>query len=397
MSDPQSSTTTAQMRAAAALRAGAFEEAEAILDEAVARTPDAPELQLNLAAARRARGDADGAMAAVDAALRRAPRHFHALLMRASLLEAKGDPRAAGAACGLAVSMAPPAELLDPATRRALERARTVAKRHQEELAAELDALTGAWPGAGLRPSPRVAVFLDRLTGRSAVYRQQPVLYEFPELPSIEFYDPELFPWIPALDAAAPEIIREFLQVASGADRTELNEGFEPYIQYPDTAPLDQWAELNRSPQWSAFHLHKSGLAIDANRARCPDTVAALESVGQPVMALRAPNSMYSLLKPRTRIPPHTGVTNTRLVAHLPLLVPERCGFRVGSETRAWAEGRTWVFDDTIEHEAWNDSDQLRGVLIFDVWSPFLSESERLCVVQVMDTLGRFTDPGFDL
>ena len=96
-------------------------------------------------------------------------------------------------------------------------------------------------------------------------------------------------------------------------------------------------------------------------------------------------------------IPPHTGVTNTRLVAHLPLLVPERCGFRVGSETRAWAEGRTWVFDDTIEHEAWNDSDQLRGVLIFDVWSPFLSESERLCVVQVMDTLGRFTDPGFDL
>jgi aspartyl/asparaginyl beta-hydroxylase (cupin superfamily) len=389
--------TAAQIRAAAALRAGAFEEAEAILIEAVGQTPDAPELHLNLAAARRARGDTEGAMTAVDAALRRAPRHFHALLMRASLLDAKGDRRAAGAASGLAVSMAPPSELLDPATRRALERAQTLAKHHQEALAAELDALTGAWRGAGLRQTPRVGLFLDRLTGRRAVYRQQPVLYEFPELPSIEFYDPELFPWIPALDAAAPEIIREFLQVASGADRTELNEGFEPYIQYPDTAPLDQWAELNRSPQWSAFHLYKSGQPIAANMARCPKTVAALGRVGQPVMAIRAPNAMYSLLKPRTRIPPHTGVTNTRLVAHLPLLVPERCGFRVGSETRPWTVGRTWVFDDTIEHEAWNDSDQLRGVLIFDIWSPFLSESERLCVVQVMDALSRFTNPGFDL
>ena len=82
------------------------------------------------------------------------------------------------------------------------------------------------------------------------------------------------------------------------------------------------------------------------------------------------------MLKPRTRIPPHTGVTNTRAIIHLPLIVPPGCGFRVGGETRTWEEGVAFAFDDTIEHEAWNDGDDLRAVLIFDVWNPHLSERE---------------------
>ena len=61
----------------------------------------------------------------------------------------------------------------------------------------------------------------------------------------------------------------------------------------------------------------------------------------------------------------------------MPLIVPPGCGFRVGGETRVWEEGRAFVFDDTIEHEAWNDSDALRAVLIFDVWNPHLSDGER--------------------
>jgi aspartate beta-hydroxylase len=62
---------------------------------------------------------------------------------------------------------------------------------------------------------------------------------------------------------------------------------------------------------------------------------------------------------------------------HLPLVVPGNCRFRVGSETRRWQEGKAWVFDDTIEHEAWNDSDVPRAVLIFDTWHPGLSTGER--------------------
>jgi aspartate beta-hydroxylase len=81
--------------------------------------------------------------------------------------------------------------------------------------------------------------------------------------------------------------------------------------------------------------------------------------------------------KPKTRIPAHSGVSNMRTIIHLPLIVPEGCGFRVGGETRTWQEGEAFAFDDTIEHEAWNDSDQLRAVLIFDVWNPYISVAER--------------------
>jgi aspartyl/asparaginyl beta-hydroxylase (cupin superfamily) len=100
---------------------------------------------------------------------------------------------------------------------------------------------------------------------------------------------------------------------------------------------------------------------------------------------------MFSVLQPRTRIPPHTGVANTRLVVHLPLIVPEGCGFRVGSETRAWREGEAWVFDDTIEHEAWNDSDRPRTILICDVWNPRLSGAERDAITSVMNAMDRFS------
>jgi aspartyl/asparaginyl beta-hydroxylase (cupin superfamily) len=97
---------------------------------------------------------------------------------------------------------------------------------------------------------------------------------------------------------------------------------------------------------------------------------------------------MFSLLAPRTRIPPHTGVANTRLVCHLALIVPPDCGFRVGNTTVEWKEGEAFVFDDTIEHEAWNDSDQLRVVLIADLWPPALNEAGRRAVASVIPAAG---------
>jgi aspartyl/asparaginyl beta-hydroxylase (cupin superfamily) len=99
---------------------------------------------------------------------------------------------------------------------------------------------------------------------------------------------------------------------------------------------------------------------------------------------------MFSVLSPRTRIPPHTGIANTRLVLHLPLIVPDGCGFRVGSETRPWRVGEAWVFDDTIEHEAWNDSDAQRIILICDVWNPHLSLEERELIVRAMAAMDAF-------
>ena len=160
---------------------------------------------------------------------------------------------------------------------------------------------------------------------------------------------------------------------------------------YPDDVPHNQWAELNNSPRWSAFHLYKLGRRVEENAARCPRTLEVLGKVPQPLQAGRTPAAMFSLLKPRTRIPPHMGVTNVRLVTHLPLIVPEGCGFRVGNDTRHWVPGKAWVFDDTIEHEAWNDSDKLRVVLIFDVWNPLLSPEERSLVSALAAGLQAFS------
>jgi aspartyl/asparaginyl beta-hydroxylase (cupin superfamily) len=92
------------------------------------------------------------------------------------------------------------------------------------------------------------------------------------------------------------------------------------------------------------------------------------------------PNALFSALAPKTHIPPHNGETNARLVAHLPLIIPDDCGIRVGFEQRQWHPGEVIVFDDTLEHEAWNNSDELRVVLIFDVWNPLLSDTERKLV-----------------
>src|SRR5258706_13054694 len=109
-----------------------------------------------------------------------------------------------------------------------------------------------------------------------------------------------------------------------------------------------------------------------------------------------APAAFFSLLRPRTLIPPHTGVNNTRLVVHIPLVVPEGCWFRVGNEKREWRISEALVFDDSIEHEAWNGSDEPRYLLIFDIWNPFLSPAERELVGALLvgfeEYYGRRTD-----
>jgi aspartyl/asparaginyl beta-hydroxylase (cupin superfamily) len=99
---------------------------------------------------------------------------------------------------------------------------------------------------------------------------------------------------------------------------------------------------------------------------------------------------VFSILAPRTRIPPHVGVNNARLIVHLPLIVPPGCGFRVGGQTRPWEPGRAFVFDDTIEHEAWNDSDEPRAVLILDTWNPAVTPAERAAVTALTAAVGEF-------
>ncbi len=239
----------------------------------------------------------------------------------------------------------------------------------------------------------RIGLFIEHLLGARRIYHQKPTAFFYPGLPSIEFYPREDFPWLTPIEAATDAIRSELFAVAP---HNQLTEAFTPYVAYPDGVPLDQWAELNHSPRWSAYFLFKGGEPTADALARCPATLEALAGAPQPLVRRRTPSGMFSVLQPRTRIPPHTGVSNTRLVAHLPMIIPADCGFRVGNESRPWRDGEAWVFDDTLEHEAWNNSSQPRTILIFDIWSPFLSAVERDLITRVTAAADDFNDGGLE-
>jgi aspartyl/asparaginyl beta-hydroxylase (cupin superfamily) len=166
------------------------------------------------------------------------------------------------------------------------------------------------------------------------------------------------------------------MQALLASQRAEL----VPYLQYDDHQALDQWRTLNHNPDWTAVHLLNCGRRVAANADACPVTMEVLSHLPQPTIAGASPNAMFSLLAPHTAIPPHVGVSNARLVCHLPLVVPPGCWFRVGAETRFWREGEAFVFDDTVEHEALNPSGALRVVMICDVWHPDLSPPEQAAI-----------------
>src|SRR2546423_3780142 len=196
-------------------------------------------------------------------------------------------------------------------------------------------------------------------------------MLHFPDLPAIQFYRDQDFPWLEDLEAHTAEIRDELLRIAAP------QKDFQPYVQFSAGIPVNQWAELNHSPRWSAYFLWENGRRHPEHCAACPRTAEIVERMPLAHIPGYAPAVFFSVLEPHTRIPPHTGVTNIRLIVHLPLIVPEGCWFRVGNDTRAVVPGKAWVFDDTIEHEAGNDSESPRIILIFDIWNPLLTPMER--------------------
>ena len=341
---------------------------------------------IHLALACRNLTDQEAEESAIQKALSLDPTDLVALILRADLLERKGKTHEAAIAHGRVAAVSPPLERLRPELRPGVARALAYGEKYRKEYGAFLDQYLEPhlqqFSGENLK---RFRDSIDILVGRKKRFDSQPVLYHYPNLAPIEFFDRGEFPWLDAIEAGTDEIRDEFLAILSA------EEGFTPYITYPPDVPHNQWAELNNSPRWSAFHLYKMGKLVEENAAKAPNTMKLLAGAPQPDQAGRTPSAMYSLLKPKTRIPAHTGVTNVRLVTHLPLIVPEGCGFRVGNDTRQWIPGKAWVFDDTIEHEAWNDSDKLRVVLIFDIWHPRLSPPERALITALSAGMNAFT------
>ncbi len=353
-----------------------------------------PQQWVNLALACQGLKDESGEEKALMAALTIDPMDLLALLMRATLLERQGKQHKAASAFGAAASVAPPMERLHPDLRPAVQYAIGFKNKYDADFGAFLDQYMrphfDTHRGEDLK---RFRDSIDIMVGRKRRYESQSMMHHYPGLVAAEFFERQDFPWLDAFEQSTDAIREEFLAVLAD------DKDFVPYITYPDDVPLNQWAQLNNSPNWSAFHLWKNGAQVPANAAKCPKTMALLAGAPQPQQPGRTPAAMFSLLKPKTHIPPHTGVSNVRLVTHVPLIVPPDCGFRVGNEIREWVPGKAWVFDDTIEHEAWNNSDQLRVVFIFDIWHPHLSQAERDMVTAMAGGVIAFNQDGggFDL
>lgn len=361
-----------------AAASGDLARARSLLEQAVQQDETSAEVWLKLAAICRAQGDIKAALAGAEQLLKTEPLHFLALLLRANLLERAGSPEAPEA-YGRAIAQRPAGEL-PPQVETMIAHG---AERYRAFQEVSDRALSGAVERAELDLSPEEQERLERLRTNvsrlTRVFHCEPTDYHYPGLREREFHERSFFPWLDRLEAAADEIQAEFSAVAA-AERTEL----VPYVQYPDGVPLRQWQQLNHNRDWSAIHLIKNGDVVEANARHCPRTLEVLGQIPQPHIAGVSPNAMFSLLAPGAHIPPHTGVANTRLVCHLPLIVPDGCWFRVGADKRFWKRGKAWVFDDTIEHEAKNGSQALRVILIIDVWHPDLNDGERAAVGVLM-------------
>lgn len=377
-SDP--TAASANNRGMTALKNGDFAAAAIAFGQAVAADPGSGPLLRNLASAHRAAGDDAAERSALDAALAIDQRDLVAWLRKAELHQRRGENSEALSAWSAALALADPLKPWTGPLAESFEAGAAFQKSATETIARALDAANIDPAGQDEQASRRFGAFVDMALGRRRRFANECAGLYYPFLPADEFFDQYHFPWFDELSAA------------SGAIRAELaalledpGDSLRPYVRLDEGSPANPWSTLDGSLDWSACFLWEYGVPNQQVLDRCPATAKAIERVPIAPIAGRSPNVFFSILRPHSKIPPHTGVTNTRAIVHLPLIVPEGCGFRVGGETRSWVEGQPFAFDDTIEHEAWNGSDELRAILICDVWNPHLSPAEQDSIIRYYD------------
>lgn len=354
------------------LQAGDAGRARRVFEQVIALGKADTRHWLGLALACVRLGDEATALSALDRSLQLEPRNLRAVLLKADLLAGQGHARPAFEHYRHALQLVGSATGLPEDLRPGIERARAAcAEQDRKYRGFILDRLRAQ----GIVPEgshPRFRESLQLAFGDKEIYYQQPRMFYYPGLPQVQFYERDQFAWVPQVEAATARIRAELLRVMQDPSR------FAPYVKSGDSTIGRDDQGLADNSDWGALYLWEHSRLVPENVPLFPDTLAALELAPMPHIERQAPMALFSKLAPGTRIPPHTGLLNIRLICHLPLVVPANCGaLRVGNETRPWVEGQMLIFDDSIEHEAWNDSDEERVVLLFEVWRPEISAEER--------------------
>jgi tetratricopeptide (TPR) repeat protein len=355
----------------AAMRAGNIRAAVDLLEQHLAAAAPRPNDYLKLAAARRALGDLPGSLDALTHELEIAPGNLPALLMSGSLLTAMGRTEEASTAYEAALIQNIDESRLPPPIRDQIAKARiTVDAKHARRRF--IEALTFDDPDLDAPARRRLEQFRDIVlaANQAGIGR-----FLYPDLPERNFHDAHALFGVRALEAASHGILQEFRRVieTNAAEVMSLVD----HAEGAEAMDMDVDVADERYRRWSTLPLINNGTVNSANAALCPLTMRLYEASDPCTIPGRAPNLVFSLLDAGARIPAHRGLTNVRLVLHIPLIAPPDCALRVGNDVQSWEWGRAMLFDDTVEHEAWNESDRLRVVLLCDQWRPELSQPER--------------------
>ena len=374
-------------RGVEALQRGDFAAARDAFVTVTGSGTASPQAWLFLAQACEGLGDSSTGRSAIDQVLAADQGNPFALFMKADLYARDGDDRASVSFYRMGLRRAAelaqlPGDLPDR-VRRAEAAVAAAEERFEEKLERTL-----AERGIDSVPH-RFAEALAIASGKQPVYLQHPTSFYFPGLPQMPWYAREMFPWVNELEQAVPDMRAEIEQVLAE------DQGLEPYVQ-EDAERASRGHSLLNDARWSAFHLFKAGERVEENAARCPLIMRLLQPLPIPIIQRRSPMALISILKPGTHIPPHHGMLNTRLICHIPLVVPKGCRLRVGAETREVVEGRAMIFDDSFEHEAWNDSDSVRAVLLFEIWRPEISEEEKVALTAMFEAVTGYDAPSED-
>lgn len=356
-----------------------FDEAQSLIERAIRLARNAPVLHQHLAIILRARGYSEGALLALDNALRLqpdAPLHW---VQRGDVLQSLGRKEEGVASYKRAADLAGTLSLLARANRNNPQTQQAIIRAAKTLIAAREEAVNTAVASIVRRNGPDAlgnVIAASRhmthaITPDYADPLQQPAFSYCPGLDARPFFERDEFPFLRSVEGASEDIRKELLSVLG--EPADL----QPYVNIP-AGHEAQWQDLNRSLKWSSYHIYQAGRRVAAHCERCPRTTEAIEALPLVRLQQQAPEVFFSILEPGTHIPPHHGIANYKLAVHLPLEIPDGCAIRVGDQTRGWTPGKCLVFDDSFEHEAWNRSNRLRAVLIFEVWHPSLSEVERL-------------------
>ena len=366
-----------------ALRRGNGAEARVEFEKVAVAGRASHQLWLLLAQACEMTGDDPAMEQALATVLEHEPRNLHALLMKGEYRMRQGDDRAATSWFGLALSSAGQQQNLASDLIARLQRAQQAMRASEQKFEDHLYTMLAAGGVDAAHAGPRFAEALEILNGRAQPQLQQPTSFYYPRLSQIPFHDSTAFDWVAGLEAATPAILAE-VEAVLAADQD-----FAPYVQRNSDRPTREHVLLD-DPSWSAYYLWQDGVLNAQHAEVCPATVLALEGLPIPSIATRSPMALFSVLKAKTHIPPHWGMLNTRLIVHLPLVVPPNCRLRVGNEVRSVEAGKAMIFDDSIEHEAWNDSDETRVVLLFEIWRPELDAGECKALTTMLEAINAY-------